>query len=201
MQRVGIMGGSFNPIHIGHLMLAKEAYQQFHLDYVLVMPNKHPVYKDASQLLSDDKRAQMIKLAIQNDSYLVYSDLELKRSGNTYTVDTLYELHKEHPDTEYYFILGGDSLAYLDKWYQYEHILEQAVILCARRGENDYAQLLAIRDQLVEKNPEARIEFLKTDFVPISSSELRVRIAQNKDVSEWIPEQVLSYILKNHLYM
>ena len=201
MQRVGIMGGSFNPIHIGHLMLAKEAYHQFNLDYVLVMPNRHPVYKDASQLLSDDKRAQMIKLAIQNDSYLVYSDLELKRSGNTYTVDTLYELHEKHPDTEYYFILGGDSLAYLDQWYQYEKILEQAVILCARRGKNDYNQLVEIREHLVENNPKARIEFLKTDFVPISSSELRIRLSRHEDVSDWIPGNVLSYIIENKLYM
>lgn len=200
MQRVGIMGGTFNPIHNGHIMLAREAYEQFHLNSVLVMPNKLPVYKDTKLLLSSEHRKNMVQLAIQDYPYMVYSDIELEREGNTYTIDTLNELHKNHPEVEYYFIMGGDSLVHFHEWNQYEKILKEAVLLCARRGDADYETLEQIRDALLEKHPDARIEFLHTDLIDISSSELRDMIQEKKDISKWIPESVMNYMKKEQLY-
>lgn len=200
MQRVGIMGGTFNPIHNGHIMLAKEAYEQFHLDSVLVMPNKLPVYKNPKLILSSGHRKNMVQLAIQNYPFMIYSDIELEREGNTYTIDTLNELHKNHPEVEYYFIMGGDSLIHFHEWYQYENILKKAVILCARRGNADYEILNQTRHSLLEKYPYARIEFLHTELINISSSELRNMIQEQKDISKWIPEPVRNYMKENHLY-
>lgn len=200
MQRVGIMGGTFNPIHNGHIMLAREAYEQFHLDSILVMPNKLPAYKDARLLLSSEHRKNMVKLAIQDYPYMIYSDIELERNGNTYTIDTLHELHKKHPENEYYFIMGGDSLVHFHEWRQYENILKEAVLLCARRGDADYETLKQIRSCLLEKHPYARIEFLHTDFIDISSSKLREMIQAKEDISQWIPGAVVTYMENHHLY-
>jgi nicotinate-nucleotide adenylyltransferase len=200
MQRIGIMGGTFNPIHNGHLMLAREAYQQFHLDRILVMPNKFPGYKNAAELLSSDYRKAMVCLAIQDYPYMEYSDIELKREGNTYTIDTLNELHAKHPDTEYYFILGGDSLLHLHEWYQYQNILKEAVILCARRDTADYDTLEQVRQTLLQENPDAHIELLHTRMLDISSSELRMMIQEHKDITGLVPHAVKDYIEANHFY-
>lgn len=200
MKRVGIMGGTFNPIHNGHLRLAREAYYQYGLDYVYVMPNKLPAYKNSAEIIDACHRESMVQLAIQEDDFLIYSDLELKRSGRTYTIDTLRELHKIYPDESYYFIMGGDSLATFDQWYQYELILQETALLCACRDEQDSSSLMRLRNRLLEKHPSAQIAFLDTPNMPISSSELRKRIATGRDVSEWIPQAVYQYIVDQHLY-
>lgn len=200
MKRIGILGGTFNPIHKGHIMLAREAYEQYPLDAVLVMPNKIPAYKDTKDIVDTVHRGNMVQLAIQMYPYMEYSDLELKREGETYTIHTLYELHNMHPDTIYYFIIGGDSLAYLNKWYQHKNILREAIILCARRGEDDFEELKSYRSSLLKEVPEAQIEFLQTDMVNISSTELRTRLKEGQDVSEWVSDSVLSYIKEHHLY-
>ena len=200
MKRVGIMGGTFNPIHNGHILLAKEAYLQYHLDYVYVMPNKLPAYKDSNLIISGHHRENMVRLAISQEDYLIYSDLELQRKGKTYTIDTLRELHDRYPDETYYFIMGGDSLATFHQWYQHEAIFKEAVLLCARRGETGTSELEQIRKEYQEHYSYARIEFLDTPDIPISSSELRMRIAAGEDVSEWIPEPVYQYIFEHHLY-
>ena len=122
MKRIGIMGGTFNPIHSVHLIMAQVAYHQFHLDKVLFMPSKHPPHKDNSVIISDEHRTRMIQLAIDGNSNFEFSDLELKREVTTYTSDTLTYLTEKNPDTEYYFIIGGDSLEQLENWHKPEVI-------------------------------------------------------------------------------
>ncbi|MBQ8983728.1 MAG: nicotinate-nucleotide adenylyltransferase [Lachnospiraceae bacterium] len=200
MKRVGIMGGTFNPIHNGHLILAKEAYYQYDLDYVYVMPNKLPAYKNPSDIVDVIHRETMVRLAIREYPYMIYSELELNRGGKTYTIDTLRELHLSYPDETYYFIMGGDSLATLHLWYQYEEILQETAILCARRDEQDTDALYEVRKELLKVYPNAVIDFLDTPDIPISSSLLRKRIASGLDVSSWIPESVYHYIHEHHLY-
>lgn len=200
MKKIGIMGGTFNPIHNGHLMLAERSYQQYALDQVLVIPNKLPDYKDTDELLDARQRSEMVKLAIQPYSYMQYSDMELRRQGITHTVDTLMELNRQYPDDQFYFILGADSLVHFEEWYQYREILKLAVILCAGRDGLECEKLDPIRENLLSQVPEARIAYLDTPMMDISSTDIRERIAQKEQVMNWIPKPVYQYIMENHLY-
>ncbi|MCD8018329.1 MAG: nicotinate-nucleotide adenylyltransferase [Clostridiales bacterium] len=130
-RKVGIMGGTFNPIHFGHLLLAETAYHQFHLDEILFMPTKNTYYKRMKNLVSEEDRVEMIRLAIRENDHFTFSAEELDREGTTYTVDTLNDLTRKNPDCEYYFILGADSLYHIESWKEPEAIFSMAVILVA----------------------------------------------------------------------
>lgn len=200
MSRIGIMGGTFNPIHQGHLMLAQKAYEQFELDKVLVIPNKLPAYKDQDELLDSKQRSRMVQLAIADYPYMEFSDLELTRSGPTYTIDTLQSLKQEYPEDDFYFILGGDSLADLHKWRAYKEILTLTVILCARRNDADVPELEQIKLWLEAEVAEAQIYIMDTPMMNISSTEIREQLQSGEKAPQGIPEAVLTFIQEYDLY-
>ena len=200
MSRIGIMGGTFNPIHQGHLMLAQKAYEQFELDKVLVIPNKLPAYKDQDELLDSKQRSRMVQLAIADYPYMEFSDLELTRSGPTYTIDTLQSLKQEYPEDDFYFILGGDSLTDLHKWRAYKEILTLTVILCARRNDADVPELEQIKLRLEAEVAEAQIYIMDTPMMNISSTEIREQLQSGEKAPQGIPEAVLMFIQEYDLY-
>lgn len=200
MSRIGIMGGTFNPIHQGHLMLAQKAYEQFNLDKVLVIPNKLPAYKEQDELLDSRQRSRMVQLAIDDFPYMEFSDLELTRSGATYTIDTLQELKQKYPNDKLYFILGGDSLMDLHKWRAYQDILTLAVILCARRNDADIPELEQAKKRLLHTVPTAEIYIMDTPMMDISSTEIRDHLQAGDQEPRWVPEAVLTFIQEHHLY-
>lgn len=200
MSRIGIMGGTFNPIHQGHLMLAQKAYEQFGLDKILVIPNKLPAYKDRDELLDSRQRSRMVQLAIADYPYMEFSDMELTRSGPTYTIDTLQTLKQEYPEDNFYFILGGDSLTDLHKWRAYQEILTLAIILCARRNDADVPELERIKQRLEAEVTEAQIYIMDTPMMNISSTEIREQLQSGKKSPQGIPEAVLSFIQEHELY-
>lgn len=200
MSRIGIMGGTFNPIHQGHIILAQESYRQFRLDKVLVIPNKLPAYKDTDELLDSKQRSEMVQLAIKPYPYMEFRGIELERNGPTYTIDTLRELKQTSPQDTFFFILGGDSLVSLHKWRSYEAILRLTVILCAIREDAGRKELEAARDRLIARVPEAEIQFLDTDLLDISSTRIREEFYTNPDLVAWIPSEVRAFIQEHHLY-
>lgn len=200
MGRIGILGGTFNPIHRGHLMLAQAAYEQFELDRILVIPNKLPVYKDRDELLDSKQRSEMVRLAIAPYSYMEFSDMELKRKGATYTIDTLRILKEQYPKNQFAFIMGGDSLLYFHKWREYKEILNLTEILCAKRDEADLPALEEARQKLMEDMPLARIFFMDTPMIPISSTEIREHLYTDTEMRKWLPEGVWDFIQEHHLY-
>ena len=121
---IGIMGGTFNPFHNGHLQLALQAYRQFELSKVLVMPSGTPAHKSTKELIAASHRCQMVSGAIADYPYLELSLLEVERKGNTYTSDTLKALHRQNPDLKIYFIIGADSLFDLPKWHEPEYVMQ-----------------------------------------------------------------------------
>lgn len=123
MKKIGILGGTFNPIHHGHLILGQAAKEEFGLDEILVMPTKNPAYKKISGGVSEKNRVDMIKLAIRDFPYFKFSDIELKREGTTYTVDTLRELTKQDTDCRYYFIMGADRFIRSRPWKDQDRFL------------------------------------------------------------------------------
>lgn len=209
MSKIGIMGGTFNPIHNGHIGIAKAAYEQFALDEVWFMPNHIPAYKNEQEVLCGEERMHMIHLAIRQYPYFRVSDYELKRTGKTYTYKTISMLSNDYPEHSFYFIMGADSLFYFEKWKHPEMIVKYTKILVAMRDDKGEKE---IREKISEFNQfyENEIFFpIKTPVYPCSSSEIRYKI-QHSDretlsVEDFsfryhISKDVLQYIIEKNLY-
>jgi nicotinate-nucleotide adenylyltransferase len=199
MKKVGIMGGTFNPIHYGHLFLAENALEQMRLDKILFMPSKNPPHKNKQDLVSDMQRADMVRLAIKENPNFELSTLEYERDGTTYTVDTLTLLTKEHPDTEYYFIVGADSLFMMQDWKNPQMIFQLSTVLVTGRDHINKDQLDR-QQKFLEITYGARILSFDMPAIGISSAEIRKRITENKTIRYYVPTEVMEYIKENRLY-
>ena len=199
MKKTGILGGTFNPIHNGHLMLAEEAFQQFLLDEVLFMPCGKPYMKAGQEVQPAWVRAEMTALAIQDKSYFKLSTMEIEQPGNTYTYQTLEQLKKENPDSEYYYIVGADSLFHMTDWKCPECIFSNCCILAAVREDKTVDEVEA-RIHRLEQAYGAVIHLLKTERMDISSSEIRRKAASGQSIAYDVPGPVRIYIEEKGLY-
>lgn len=198
-KKIGILGGTFNPIHNGHLILAEDAREILELDEIIFMPSGNSYMKKDSAIPAGEIRAQMTELALEGNPYFSLSRLEVERQGPTYTRDTLAQLMALHPDARYYFILGADNLLTLETWKDPAFILQNCIIAAAVRGTGTEEKMKKIASHLIyEYHGDIRI--LPARFMDISSSEIRQRIREHKSVRYLIPEKVLAYIEENKLY-
>lgn len=193
------MGGTFNPIHFGHLLLAETAYYDFNLDSVLVMPTKSPSYKKISSSITNEDRIRMVELAIENNAHFELSTVEFDRGGSTYTVDTLEHLTSINQEVDYYFIMGADSLYHLEAWKNAQRVLELATILVASR---DNVSSSAINSQIdyINDKYDSRIYHLNSPNFEISSNDIRDRVENNRSIKYFLPEKVEEYIKEKRLY-
>lgn len=198
-KKIGIMGGTFNPIHNGHLLLAEEARECFNLDEVLFMPSGNSYMKNAESILDGRMRAEMTALAIKTNPHFKLSLMEIERKGPTYTFETVSELKRENPDNEFFFLMGADSLLSLEKWKNPDIIFKKCTIIVAIRGNDSEPKVKTAISGLCEKY-QAGIRLLPVRHIDISSSEIRERLVSGKSVRYMIPEAVLTYIYENHLY-
>ena len=199
MRKVGIMGGTFDPIHIGHLILGENAYLQFGLDKVVFMPSGNPPHKKDRDGGTDLQRMDMVKLAIASNTHFGISDIEMNEDGYTYTYRTLERLVKEHPDTEYYFIIGADSLFYFDSWKNPQRIADACTLVVATRNHTS-DEKLDEKIEFVRKLFNAKIEKLDTENIDCSSSQIRSWIKEGHTVKYYVPDTVINYIHTYHVY-
>lgn len=199
MKKIGIMGGTFNPIHMGHLIIAEKAREQAALDKILFMPSGIPYMKDCRQVLPGEIRTRMTELAIRSNPFFSVSTMEVDRKGRTYTYETLETLRKQNPDAEYYFILGADSLWKIEAWKHPERIFAACLILAAVREEKSTEDMKKQARHLKETY-NADIELLQTGHMEISSSVIRNLCRENKSIRYLVPEAVYEYIIQNKLY-
>lgn len=200
IQRIGIMGGTFDPIHMGHLVLGEAAYEQFSLDKVYYMPSAKPPHKQDCSVTPDINRCAMVDLAIYDNDHFKLSLLEINRGGFTYTADTLRELAEKYPDVEVYFIVGGDSLASLEKWREPEVVLSLCHLVAAVRDNVDEETIDKQIAYLNEKY-HTDIQKLNTPNISISSSFLRENVKAKKSIKYYVPSLVEEYIKKHKLYI
>lgn len=200
MKEIGILGGTFDPIHIGHTKLGIEAIKQFNLSEIWIIPAFNPPHKTLKNVTSYEDRLNMIRLAIENLSQFKILEVEKMRGGKSYTSETLKEIVSLYPKTRFSFIMGADSLYEIEDWHKPEEVMKFARLLVALRTyDKAYKSLIEQVDYLKEKY-NADIEIISYNKINISSNEIRSLVSQNKDYSALVEKQVKEYIESNKLY-
>lgn len=193
-MRIGILGGTFDPPHLGHLHLAEAALKQLALDEVILMPANRNPQKEAA-VASGKHRLAMAKLIVSGNDKLAVSDLEITRGGPSYAVDTLSELHMaKHAD--YWFLVGSDALKGLPDWKQPQRLVRMCRLGVVLRGTMIESQALAS----IPEDYRPYVDIIRMDRVDISGTELRKRLAEGLAVAPWITPEVIQYIRENGLY-
>ncbi len=200
MSKIGILGGTFDPIHKGHLMLAKEAYYECDLDEVWIMPSNHPPHKKLNFVTESKIRAQMVEIAIEEIPYIKFSDFELNREGNTYTAQTLQLLKADNWVDQFYFIIGADSLYEIEEWYEPGNVMGLATLLVASREYRKHDKSIQQQANYLRDKYDANIILLHNENLDISSQEIRNLVKNQKDVSEFVPSKVIEYIVEHRIY-
>jgi nicotinate-nucleotide adenylyltransferase len=196
--RLGILGGTFNPPHLGHLVCAQEAYVHLGLDLLLLIPARIPPHKPVEEEPGAEHRLELCRLAVADDKRFEVSDVELAREGPSYTVDTLEELTSQAPDNELFLILGGDIAAGLPEWHQPERVLSMANLAVAERGGTPR---VAIDRALEQLRGGERTTFFPMPTIDVSSTAIRRRVRSGQPVRYIVPDAVAGYIREHRLYL
>jgi nicotinate-nucleotide adenylyltransferase len=197
LTSIGILGGTFDPPHIGHLLIAQEALTQLNLSQVLFAPTCQPPHKLGKEITPVEHRVEMVRLAITNHPKFALSRIDADRVGPTYTVDTMRMLREQTPAAEFYFIMGMDSLANLATWHQPDELIRLCKLaVCARPG------FTIDMDSLERGLPglSARVVFVRSSALDVSATELQQRVRAGKSIAECVPAAVASYITAHGLY-
>lgn len=200
-MKIGIMGGTFNPIHKGHLLLGSTAMETAALDEVWFMPSGIPAHKSNAELVSAKKRFAMVKLAVEEYEGFHASSFEIDRPGFTYTADTMEALTKMYPQHEFYFIIGGDSLMKFHHWVKPEVISAHTTLLAA--GRNGYSEEeLRLQMENLQQKFGTKVKLLSMPELNISSNQIRMCFQQNtqEEIEMFLPDKVFDYISTYKLY-
>jgi nicotinate-nucleotide adenylyltransferase len=195
--RTGVLGGTFNPPHLGHLLCAQEAYVQLELDSVMLMPARIPPHKPVEEEPGVEHRLELCRLAAREDPRFEVSDLEVNRPGPSYTVDTLSELHSKAPDNELFLIVGGDIAAGLAEWHEPERVLALSTLAVADRSGTPRE---AVDEALDRVDGSNRASFFQMPTIGISSTLVRERARAGLPLRYLVPEPVEDYIADRGLY-
>ncbi|WP_462412284.1 nicotinate-nucleotide adenylyltransferase [Neobacillus sp. Marseille-QA0830] len=187
MKKIGILGGTFDPPHNGHLLIANEVRFAMELDEVWFMPNSVPPHKEKSGTVTNEQRLQMLNLAIQGNPAFHIQPIELEREGRSYTVDTMELIHSRYKDHQFYFIIGADMIEYLPKW----HKIDQLVKL---------VQFVGVDRPSYSHQTEYPVLYVDVPAMDISSSMIRDRVKNGGTVRYLLPDSVIHFIEENHLY-
>lgn len=200
MKKIGIMGGTFNPIHMGHLLLAEWALDAAGLDEVWMMPTGCSYQKAACEdMASPGERFHMVSLAVENNARLRCDDREVRRRGYTYSYETLEELRSQYPREHFYFIFGADCLFTMETWKHPERIFANCSVLAAVRG-NASTERMQVKIRELTARYHADIQLLPFLQLAISSTEIRERVSRGQSIRYLVPDKVIAYINDKGLY-
>lgn len=206
---LGIFGGTFDPFHNGHLLVAERLLENFNFSEIKFTPCKIPVHKNNAHA-SAQQRVEMLKLALQGSSKLTIDERELKRTTPSYMIETLQSLGEDYPEEPLVLIIGTDSFTSLHHWYKWQHLTDYAHIIVVRRpgvelywpeklAKHFKSKIAASANELYSSN-ENKLYFFETETQQVSSTELRKKLNAKEDVSKILPEIVATYIGANNLY-
>jgi nicotinate-nucleotide adenylyltransferase len=201
VKKLGIFGGTFNPIHMGHLIVAEMARQECDLEKVLFIPAASPPHKSDKSVSCPNHRFRMTELAIESNPYFKASDIELKREGKSYTIDTLKNLREIYPkEYEFWMIIGGDSLIEFDNWRNAKGIMELCNFAVYMRPYISIDKCMAQADK-IRGQANSRVIFVQAPMIDISSTDIRRRVVQGKSIRYMVPDPVREYILEKRLFI
>lgn len=199
-MKIGIIGGTFDPIHNGHLIIAEYARTHLKLDKVIFIPVGIAPHKDNNKITNAKSRVEMINLSIKSNPYFYQSLIEVKRDNVTYTVDTLTSLKEEYPENEFYFIMGGDSILEIESWKDHKKLMKICNFIVLDRDH-------ITREDINLKVSELKLlygmdtQVIRSPLIEISSTEIRNRIKKGLSIKYLVPESVENYIKDNELYL
>ncbi len=199
LEKIGIMGGTFNPIHYGHLIAAEWAKIEHQLDIVIFVPAANPPHKDMAKVLNKEDRYNMVERAIASNQNFTISNFEMQREGKSFTVDTLEYFKKIYPKSDLYFIIGYDAFLDLHTWKNFVKLFDLSTFIVATRTGYTQKQSWP-RHSHLPKTILDKIKFFEIPEVGISSSDIRQRVRQNKSIKYLVPEAVEKYIFTNNIY-
>jgi nicotinate-nucleotide adenylyltransferase len=198
-MRIGIYGGTFDPVHFGHLLLAEQCREQCRLDQVWFMPAGAPPHKQEWAITPGATRAEMLEFAVAGSPSFVVQRLEIKRSGPSYTVETLRELRLQHPEDELFFLIGADSLHDLPTWREPREIAALATLVVVNRGQAPPPPLEPLIPRLGEEAVR-RIQIVEMPGVEFSSRDIRQRVREGRSIRFMTPRSVEQYLAEHQLY-
>lgn len=199
MRKIGILGGTFNPIHCGHLILAETARTVYGLDKVLMIPSGCSYMKDPGEILPGRQRFWLTSLAVQDNPFLEASEVEVERSGNSYTVDTIRELQKQYPDAEFFYIVGADTIFQMESWKNPDQIFRSCVTVVSVRDGLQDEELAGQITRLTQKY-QADIRLMPSLSIGISSTDIRRKCRKNESIRYLVPEPVRIFLEENKCY-
>ena len=199
-MKIGIMGGTFDPIHIGHLLLGEFAYEDFGLDEIWFLPNGNPPHKSLAEVTPGVmERVEMVRKAIQGVPYFKVSEYEAIENAHSYTYRTMQHFSETYPQHQFYFILGADSLFAIEQWKYFREIFPTCTILAAMRDDKDRKNMEA-QIRYLEETYQAKIELLQAPLLEISSTTIRNRAGNGYTVRYMVPDTVAQYIREKGFY-
>ncbi|MDH6365230.1 nicotinate-nucleotide adenylyltransferase [Enterococcus sp. PF1-24] len=187
-KQVGLFGGSFNPVHCAHLLIAEEVGHTLGLQQVQLLPSYQPPHVDAKKTIDAKHRLEMLRLATEDNPFLGIETIELMRKGVSYTFDTIQLLKEKNPETDYFFIIGGDMVAYLPKWYRIDELL-------------NLVQFVGVARENYPRESSYPIIWVDVPTFDISSTLIRQRVQQGASVKYLLPDKVAQYIQAKGLYL
>ncbi len=196
-MKIAVFGGAFNPVHNGHINLAKKYIELLNPDKMLIIPTANPPHRDNNNFAADYHRFNMLRLAFENEKNIEISDIEFKIEGKSYTYNTVCEIEKQYENADIYLIIGEDQFLYFDKWYNWQELLQKVTLCTAERSKDEACKMRAFAANVLNTD-----KYILADFDPVvvSSSEIREKLYNNESVDRLIPEKVLNYINENELY-
>jgi len=197
MKRIGLFGGTFDPVHKGHVMVAEIAKKEMELDEVIFIPAGNPPHKEDKKIADGTHRLNMLLLATEDTPYFKVSDIEIRKKEKSYSVDLIKHFRKELKKTELFFIIGADSLYNLPTWYHYEELMQMTNFIVISRPETNKSSLL---DKFSGNEKPMRAFFVDDVFIDISSTEIREMLKSGADTEKYLDKSVLNYIRANRLY-
>ena len=202
MNKIGIFGGTFNPVHKGHEFAALNFYDKYKLNKLIIIPANIPPHKLIDAKVTAEQRFEMCEICFgkYKNYNICVSDFEIKKEGVSYTYDTLTEIKKDYTDGKIYFLIGSDMFLYFEKWYKYQELFKLCAFAVAFRNNQDKREVSELREKFIKMGAE--IELLENEPFEVSSTELREEIKNNNyNLEKYISAEVLAYIKERNIYV